>query len=176
MKKKSLVLIICLITIVLLVGCNKKDNNDKLPNDNQTHQVQQEEKVLNEKYNLENSINDIKEITGEETKILTEEEISQKYNLTGIENLETKVLVNTSENNYEEIAIIKLTNSEQQFTVQKMMFDRYQQLKEEYIENEAIYKILDNMDNFKIKVQDGVGIFIISSNAEELMKKFDKAF
>ncbi|MBO5179383.1 MAG: hypothetical protein J6B87_03460 [Clostridia bacterium] len=175
MKKRIILLITFIIAVTMLAGCNKDEKDNKVTNnnENQIEDIQQEEKPLNQSYDLESSVTAMKNSIGQTATLLTNEEITQKYNLAGIENLNKSVIVNASENNYEEIAIIKLTNVDQQFAVQKMMYERLQTLKEEYKENTEIYNILDNDENTKIKILDNVGIFILSKNADELLTIFD---
>ena len=176
MKKRIIFLIAFIVLMLSLAGCNK--NNDKVTNNNQNeNQIQnvepEKEKPLNETYDLTASINNMQNTIGDSARLLTEEEVAQKYNLEGLEETEKNVLINVSETSYEEIAIIKLTSTEQVFPVQKMMNDRLQSLKEEYKENTEISAMLENNENVKIKILDNVGIFIVSSNAESLLQTFD---
>lgn len=176
MKKRIIFLIAFIVLMLSLAGCNK--NNDKVTNNNQNeNQIQnvepEKEKPLNETYDLTASINNMQNTIGDSARLLTEEEVAQKYNLEGLEETEKNVLINVSETSYEEIAIIKLTNVEQVFPVQKMMNDRLQSLKEEYKENAEVSAMLENNENVKIKILDNVGIFIVSSNAESLLQTFD---
>ena len=176
MKKRIIFLIAFIVLMLSLAGCNK--NNDKVTNNNQNeNQIQnvetEKEKPLNEAYDLTASINNMQNTIGDSARLLTEEEVAQKYNLEGLEETEKNVLINVSETSYEEIAIIKLTSTEQVFPVQKMMNDRLQSLKEEYKENTEISAMLENNENVKIKILDNVGIFIVSSNAESLLHTFD---
>lgn len=172
--KKIVLLMTVMIAVFMFVGCNKNETDNKVPNNDQTQNIEMpKEKPLNENYDLDKAINDMQSTMGETTMKLTEEEISQKYNLNGLEGTEKDVLINVSENDYEEIAIIKLTKEDQVFPVQKMLNERLETLKEEYAENAEILPILTNSENVKIKILDNVGVFVISTRADELIQSFD---
>ncbi|MBR4110595.1 MAG: hypothetical protein IKK43_02755 [Clostridia bacterium] len=177
MKKNIIFLIAAIIVVIGLVGCNKKEN-DEVPNNNANNNIQEEvkEKPLNETYDLNSGITTIKDKLGETATELTEVEIMQRYNLGEIKGLEKTVITNVSENNHEEIAIVKLTSVEQQFPIQKMMYDRLQALKEEYKDNSEIYSTLENAENTKIKILDDVAVLVISKNANELIEAIDAEF
>ncbi len=164
--KKNFIMIICIIIVLTLAGC-KSDKKDNEKETNKSDIIY--EKALNEEYSIQNVTNEIKT---DSMKVLSKSEIETKYNL----NLEMVVMQAETQENYEEIAIAKLTNEKQIYEVQEAMLKRVENLKEEYGENETIKAMLDNSKNIKIKVQDGIAILIISTKAEEKMQIFDSTF
>lgn len=178
MKKRIIFLIVFIIIIAMFSGCknnDKIDNNDKVTN-NDKEQVQIVEKPLNETYEINDSTVKLGNELGENAKTLGEAEIVQKYNFDSLGNLEKKVMINNENGVHEEVAIVKLTNETQDFKIQQILYNRYEDLKKEYKDNEEMMKILQDGNNVKIKIQDGVGILIISDRANELMKTFDYEF
>lgn len=170
MKKKILLIAICVVTIFAFTGCKKNENN---ANNNVENTITVTETPLNESYDMEEAFTRIKD---DDMTILEQSEVVEKYNLGENSKLEMKVLLDSDESNYKEIAMIKLTNETQTYEIQKMMLDRVETLKEKYKDNNEITKVLNDSENIRIKVQDGIGILIISSNANELMAIIDSTF
>lgn len=175
MKKRIIFLIVFIIIIAMFSGCKNNTDNNKVTN-NKEEQIQTVEKPLNETYELNESTITLGNELGENAKTLGEAEIIQKYDFESLGNLEKKVMINNENGIHEEVAIVKLTDATQDFKVQQILYNRYEDLKKEYKDNEEIMKILQNGNNIKIKIQDGVGILIISDRANELMQTFDYEF
>lgn len=174
MKKRMLLIATCIIVIFVFTGCKKneekqKENNNKQENNN----VLVTEPPLNDLYNIDETMMQLKDET---MTTLEKSEIAQKYELGDKSNLEMQVLIDSSESNYEEIAMIKITNETQIYEIQKMMLDRVEALKTEHKDNNSIMKVLNNSENIMIKIQDGVGILVISTNASEIMATIDSTF
>lgn len=169
MKNKILLIMTCIAIIFTITGCRSNEKNeDKVVNNDVTIET-----PLNERFDIDNNINELKK---ESALILEKNEILEKYNLGNNSKLETRVAIETTDTNYEEIALIKITDEKQIYEIQKSMIDRVEALKEEYKENNSITEILEDSNNVKIKVQDGVGILIISTEADKKMETFDEAF
>lgn len=174
MKKRAVLLIAFVILTITFVGCTKKDNKVPNNNQNQTQNIEiPKEKPLNENYDLDKATNDMQSLMGEATRKLEEKEIVQKYNFVGLEGAEKNVLISASENNYEEVAIIKLTDEQQVFPVQQILNERLEAVKEENIENAEISAILSNSENVKIKILNDIGVLVISTRSDELIQAFD---
>lgn len=167
--KKNFIIMICVIMVLTFVGCknNQKDNEKETNKSDAIY-----EKALNEEYNLANVTNEIKT---DSMKVLSKSEIETKYNFEN-SNLEVAVMQEETQENYEEIAIAKLSDEKQIYEIQEAMLKRVENLKEEYKNNETIKNILENNKNIKIKVQDGIAILIISTKSEEKMQIFDSTF
>lgn len=167
--KKNFIIMICVIMVLTFVGCknNQKDNEKETYKGDAIY-----EKALNEEYSLANVTNEIKT---DSMKVLSKSEIETKYNF-GNSNLEVAVMQEETQENYEEIAIAKLSDEKQIYEIQEAMLKRVENLKEEYKNNETIKNILENDKNIKIKVQDGIAILIISTKSEEKMQIFDSTF
>lgn len=167
--KKNFIITICVIIVLTFAGCknNQKDNEKETYKSDAIY-----EKALNEEYNLANVTNEIKT---DSMKVLSKSEIETKYNF-GNSNLEVAVMQEETQENYEEIAIAKLSDEKQIYEIQETMLKRVENLKEEYKNNETIKNILENDKNIKIKVQDGIAILIISIKSEEKMQIFDSTF
>lgn len=170
MKNKILLIVTCITIILVFTGCKNNEEKNKILETNNTEII---EMALNENYDINKNIVELK---SNNAILLEKSEILQKYNLGDNDNLETKVAIEKSETKYEEIAIVKLTSEEQTYNIQKAMLERVKALKEEYKTNSEITKILENSENIKIKVQDGIGVLIISKDAEEIMQVFDSTF
>lgn len=176
MKKKIIFLIVIIILVAALMGCGKKENNIQNNTGNEPIVEVKNTNPLNERYNLEDSINTIKSEIVVNAVEISDSEVVKLYNMGELSYLKKKVLIDSQNNNYEEIAVMKLTEKDQKFKLQKIMNDRYQALKEEYGSNAEVSKILNNSDNVKIKVQDDVAIFVISTRATKLIETLDKDF
>lgn len=170
MKNKILLIITCITIILVFTGCKNNEEKNKILETNNTEII---EMALNENYDINKNIVELK---SNNAILLEKSEILQKYNLGDNDNLETKVAIEKSETKYEEIAIVKLTSEEQTYNIQKTMLERAEVLKEEYKTNSEITKILANDQNIKIKVQEGIGILIISPDADSIMQSFDNTF
>lgn len=169
MKDKILIIITCIAIIFTITGCKPKNRNeDKTANNDIIIEA-----PLNEQFDIDNSIDDLKK---ENAVLLEKNEILQKYNLGDNSKLEMQVSIESTETNYEEIALIKITNENQIYEIQKTMFDRVEVLKEENKTNSSVMEILENNENIRIKVQDGIGILIISTEADKIMETFDEKF
>lgn len=178
MKKRIIFLVACVTLIITLVGCKKTEEN-KVPNDNKENVQQTDvilEKPINETYEIANTLTKFQELLGENSKILTKEEIDEKYQNDTLKELEKQTIVYSDEENYEEITIVKLSDINQYFEIQQAMTERYESLKKEFAENEKILDILKETENLKIKIQDNVAIFIVSTRADEIIKMFDENF
>lgn len=180
MKRLIGVIAMLMIFTFAISGCkdNTKVGEEKPIEDKPVVNIQNQETnlPLNENFDLEKSMESIFEAVESETRELTEEEVNEKYNFDGIEKLEKKTIITSSENKYEEVTIIKLTDTSQYYTVQSVADERVNDLKNEFKESENILKILEKNENIKIKIQDGVAIFVVSDRSDEIMKNFDNEF
>ena len=86
--------------------------------------------------------------------------------------LEKKALVYTTDENVNEIWMIKLGNYNQQEDVCRILGQRVQKLKSAFENNEAQLKILNEAI---IKQEEGIVIMIISPDAKEVEEKIAKA-
>ena len=128
-------------------------------------------KPLNEKVNLEDVLKSVEEIDSDiENEDIAKgvEEIDfNEYNV-----LEKKALVYTTDENVNEIWMIKLGNYNQQEDVCRILGQRVQKLKSAFENNEAQLKILNEAI---IKQEEGIVIMIISPDAKEVEEKIAKA-
>lgn len=71
----------------------------------------------------------------------------------------------------------KVPNNDQTQNIEmpkeKPLNERLETLKEEYAENAEILPILTNGENVKIKILNNIGVFVISTRADELIQSFD---
>ena len=160
MDKKKLVIkifliifIIALIIGVILILTNKKDDPTNVIS-----------KPLNEDIKLENvldKIEQIKEIEDTSDYIKESEEIDfKKYNV-----LEKGAIVNTTDEEINEVWLIKLGSLQQQEEVCRILGTRVQKLKNAFENNKEQMTILNNA---VIKQEDGIIIMILSSDAKQI--------
>ena len=179
--KKTLLVITSIIVVFALAGCKKDESKTNVNNVNtninniQSTNQQVIDTPLNPTYDINTTIDKMKEDSAGLVE-MSDSEINQKYDLGDNASLEKKVFVNVSENNYEEIAMIKITDEAQTFNVQKALSNRVESLKEEYKNNANIAAILENSANIKIKAQDGIVTLIVSKDVDKLMQTFDSTF
>ena len=127
-------------------------------------------KPLNEKVNLEEVLKSVEEVDSD----IENEDIAKgvdeidfnEYNV-----LEKKALVYTTDENVNEIWMIKLESYNQQEDVCRILGQRVQKLKSAFENNEAELKIL----NEAIIKQEEIVIMIISPDAKEVEEKIAKA-
>ena len=128
-------------------------------------------KPLNEKVNLEEVLKSIEkvdsDVANEDIAKGVEEIDFNEYNA-----LEKKALVYTTDENVNEIWMIKLGNYNQQEDVCRILGQRVQKLKSAFENNEAQLKILNEAI---IKQEEGIVIMIISPDAKEVEEKIAKA-
>ena len=128
-------------------------------------------KPLNEKVNLEEVLKSIEkvdsDVANEDIAKGVEEIDFNEYNA-----LEKKALVYTTDENVNEIWMIKLGNYNQQEDVCRILGQRVQKLKSAFENNEAELKILNEAI---IKQEEGIVIMIISPDAKEVEEKIAKA-
>ena len=128
-------------------------------------------KPLNEKVNLEEVLKSVEEVASD----IENEDIAKgvdeidfnEYNV-----LEKKALVYTTDENVNEIWMIKLESYNQQEDVCRILGQRVQKLKSAFENNEAELKILNEAI---IKQEEGIVIMIISPDAKEVEEKIAKA-
>lgn len=128
-------------------------------------------KPLNEKVNLEEVLKSVEEvdsnIENEDIAKGVDEIDFNEYNV-----LEKKALVYTTDENVNEIWMIKLESYNQQEDVCRILGQRVQKLKSAFENNEAELKILNEAI---IKQEEGIVIMIISPDAKEVEEKIAKA-
>lgn len=128
-------------------------------------------KPLNEKVNLEEVLKNVEEtdsdVENEDIAKGVDEIDFNEYNV-----LEKKALVYTTDENVNEIWMIKLGSYNQQEDVCRMLGQRVQKLKSAFENNEAQLKILNEAI---IKQEEGIVIMIISPDAKEIEEKIAKA-
>lgn len=128
-------------------------------------------KPLNEKVNLEEVLKSVEETDSyaenEDIAKGVDEIDFNEYNV-----LEKKALVYTTDENVNEIWMIKLGNYNQQEDVCRILGQRVQKLKSAFENNEAQLKILNEAI---IKQEEGIVIMIISPDAKEIEEKIAKA-
>ena len=128
-------------------------------------------KPLNEKVNLEEVLKSIEkvdsDVANEDIAKGVEEIDFNEYNA-----LEKKALVYTTDENVNEIWMIKLESYNQQEDVCRILGQRVQKLKSAFENNEAELKILNEAI---IKQEEGIVIMIISPDAKEVEEKIAKS-
>ena len=127
-------------------------------------------KPLNEKVNLEEVLKSLEidsHIENEDIAKGVDEIDFSEYNV-----LEKKALVYTTDENVNEIWMIKLGSYNQQEDVCRILGQRVQKLKSAFENNEAQLKILNEAI---IKQEEGIVIMIISPDAKEVEEKIAKA-
>lgn len=128
-------------------------------------------KPLNEKVNLEEVLKNVEEtdsdVENEDIAKGVDEIDFNEYNV-----LEKKALVYTTDENVNEIWMIKLGSYNQQEDVCRMLGQRVRKLKSAFENNEAQLKILNEAI---IKQEEGIVIMIISPDAKEIEEKIAKA-
>lgn len=128
-------------------------------------------KPLNEKVNLEEVLKSVEEIDSD----IENEDIAkgvEEIDFNEYKVLEKKALVYTTDENVNEIWMIKLGNYNQQEDVCRILGQRVQKLKSAFENNEAQLKILNEAI---IKQEEGIVIMIISQDAKEVEEKMAKA-
>lgn len=163
-KKKIIsigVLVIGIVSIIIVVSLILKQRGPSII----------VRKPLNEKVNLEEVLKSVAEVDSD----IENEDIAKgvdeidfnEYNV-----LEKKALVYTTDENVNEIWMIKLGNYNQQEDVCRILGQRVQKLKSAFENNEAELKILNEAI---IKQEEGIVIMIISPDAKEVEEKIAKA-
>lgn len=179
-KKKILKIGIIALGIILLIALcvwliSKKDNNEEV--------IKAE--PLNQKVNLEQVFAEIEKIEGMEVyedieepeenemientensskiEIIPEDEIDfGKYNV-----LERKAIVHTTDNEVNEVWMVKLSDYSQQEDIMRIFGNRIQKLRKGFEESGDKLGIVNNA---VIKQEDGIVIMIASTNADEIEK------
>lgn len=127
-------------------------------------------KPLNEKVNLEEVLKSLEidsDIENEDVAKGVDEIDFSEYNV-----LEKKALVYTTDENVNEIWMIKLGSYNQQEDVCRILGQRVRKLKSAFENNKAQLKILNEAI---IKQEEGIVIMIISPDAKEVEEKIAKA-
>lgn len=190
---KKILGIVALVVVLMLtfVGCNNNENqgennlgnNNVVENQNQNpnQNNQENEKVVvepvNKSFSIEEELNTIQPLTGlEQATKMSETEISTNYNFGKYEDLQMEIRSLESGENFKEIAIIKIGETDQSMDLFQIMIKRLTALKEKYKDNEKVLGILNDSKNMILKQQGGVLIFIVAENAKEIEAELDKSF
>lgn len=177
--KKIIIFLLAFITVIsVFSGCKKNENNEVTNSDKENvQQVEiEQEKPLNQTYQTSSAVEAIQEKLGENSRVLSEDEINEKYKNEELKNLEKQTIILSSEDNYEEVTVVKLSNTNQYFEIQKAMNDRVEMLKKEFENNDKVLNMLEKPENLKIKIQDNIAIFVVSTNANDIIGVFDSGF
>lgn len=172
-SKKILVLTIIATTTLLICGCNKKEEEEQ-PTINyvdKTSTVAQEKLPeivpIYFEYNKEIDIEKVLDSVSKETGLtsgdsLKEEDAKEIYNLNGLSNVETYV----RKNDKNEIAIIKVPNTDKTVDVIKGISKRVQKLG------------INSSDESKIVIEQNEGIItvVICENARAISEKLKTEF
>ena len=164
MDKKKLVikiiLIICiiaLITGIILIALKNRENKP-------TNVVS---KPLNENVKLEEVFKKIEQLEGmeiiEDTSNYIQE--AEEIDFREYDVLEKGAIVNTTDEEINEVWMIKLGSIEQQEDVCRILGTRVQKLKNAFEDDEKQSEILSKA---VIKQEDGVVIMVISANAKQI--------
>ena len=179
-KKKILKIGIIALGIILVIGLcvaliTKDDNGEEI--------IKAE--PINQKVNLEQVFAEIELVEGmkvyddieetqesemventessSKTEIIPEEEIDfGKYNV-----LERKAIVHTTDNEVNEVWMVKLSDYNQQEDIMRIFGNRIQKLRKGFEESGDKLSIVNNA---VIKQEDGIVIMIASTNADEIEK------
>ncbi|MBO5143789.1 MAG: hypothetical protein J6C46_12520 [Clostridia bacterium] len=178
-KINSLIMIM-ITTIIVLTGCFNDDVNydsgSKIePNETteDENQISSEQRLYID-FDIEELKNKIIAAGNYDTpEVLKTEEVTSEYDLAELNNIEAIVIKEEKLNSYQEVAIVKLINEEQCDKIIEKFIYRYEDLKE----NKKDYgTILYSKENIAIKQQAGVGIFIVSTNKNEIESEINKFF
>lgn len=165
MKKNILfgsIILICILCITL-IGLNINDKKI-------------EEDTIVEG-NVETKIDTVLDrINKKDLKKLDKENAIKTYKLEGIEGIDIGVYTKENNDSFEEVAIIKFSNSNDSQKIQEKVMSRLIEITEKYKNNEKILGIIQNNENIVIKQEGRVQTVIISEDAKELAEKIKIQF
>lgn len=194
---KKILGIVALVVVLMLtfVGCNNNEqagnnnvNNEVVNNQNNNQnntqnkeQNKQEEQInvtpKNQSFAVAEELNALQKYTGLEVATkMSQEKIKEKYNFGKYEKLQMEVRSLESEDTVKEIAMVKISETDQSMDLFQIMIKRLSALKEKYKDNEKILTMLNDSNNMILKQQGGIVIFIVAENAKEIEAELDKSF
>lgn len=167
---------------VSLVACggkasknNQNEGNVVMQQNSQLDNSNSEE--INTDFAVSIELNAISKVSYlSETTALTTESANALYNFGKYSELEKEIRNIENENEFREIALVKVENENQTAELYSIMLKRLADLKAKYADNKKISEILNEPDNMRIRQQDGILIFILAENAGEIEMELDKAF
>ena len=171
-----------MIMSVSLVACGPKDSDNKQNEGNtMIQQVGNGEATnpneLDKEFAVSVELNAISKVSGlSEMTVLTVESANALYNFGKYSELEKEIRNIETEGELREIALVKVEDENQTAELYSIMLKRLADLKAKYADNEKISNMLNNPENMRIRQQDGILIFILADNAEEIEMELDKAF
>jgi hypothetical protein len=165
MKKNILfgsIILICILCITL-IGLNINDKKI-------------EEDTIVEG-NVETKIDTVLDrINKKDLKKLDKENAIKTYKLEEITGIDIGVYTKENNDSFEEVAIIKFSNSNDSQKIQEKVMSRLIEITEKYKNNEKILGIIQNNENIVIKQEGRVQTVIISEDAKELAEKIKIQF
>jgi hypothetical protein len=165
MKKNILfgsIILICILCITL-IGLNINDKKI-------------EEDTIVEG-NVETKIDTVLDrINKKDLKKLDKENAIKTYKLEEITGIDIGVYTKENNDSFEEVAIIKFSNSNDSQKIQEKVMSRLIEITENYKDNEKILSIIHDSENIIIKQEGRVQTVIISEDAKELAEKIKIQF
>jgi len=177
--KKIILCIYIVILIFTLIACG----NDEKTSNNNKKEVNLEEvysKVYTEfdtKYDINKEFSKISEYTKLNVQNkMSDSDITAKYNLSSFEGLSYAVWSNVTSDSIEEIAIIKLKDTNQSYDVMNESISRrIKNLKVDFSSNTTLTELLNSPSKTIIEQNKGVIILVISDNAKDIMQKLTES-
>jgi hypothetical protein len=127
--------------------------------------------------NIETKVNTVLErMEKENLKELTAEEADKLYKFDDKEGLEIGVYTRETENDFEEVTIIKMADNSKTKDIQTAIMNRVEELKDKYKDNAEIFNILTDNKNIVVKQEGGVQTVIISKDAAALEQRLKVQF
>jgi hypothetical protein len=165
MNKKSLLNLFVIITVcIILTGCfgakPSENNEDTLVEGNVEKKVDTVLERLDKK----------------DLKKLDSKKAAEAYDIEDTTGLDIGVYIKATEDTYEEVAIIKMSDNSKAEEIQQKVMGRLVKLYDEFKDNEKILSIIQNNENIEIKQEGGVQTVIISKDAKELAEKIKIQF
>lgn len=165
-RKKLIIIIILIVFILAIIIASILLLKDREEPTKVISEPLNENVILSDVFNkLEKLQNE--EISGEMLDIKEDKNSEEEIDFKKYEVLEKKAIVNTTEQQVDEIWMIKLGDMGQQEEVCRILGNRVQKLKNTFKDDKEQMAILENA---VIKQEDGIVIMIISKDLEKIEK------
>ncbi len=165
-KKASIVVL--LIALVILSGCENKNNKKETPGEETTSSVQNKEKRLDGVEFLDKIDGLFKDQVGS----LNEKEIKELYQIKDSNIFDMRCYILEDDKAYTELFVSYSTKEEERDKVLNRLPVRANEVRNN-VQDDELKNKLDKVENVVIKSGDDYVLFIISDNAKEYAKKVE---
>ena len=168
-----------------LVACGKgktqiEENKGNVVIGGNQQEIQEETvaiEPLNKEYAVKENLDKIVDISRlNEFMTMSQQDIETNYNFGEYKNLQKEIRSRETDEEFREIALVKLGDVKQSEDLYMIMLNRLESLKQKHSANKKISEILNDPASVVLKQQGKVLVFIIAENAKEIEAEIDKSF